>query len=161
MVNSSKRLLLYNVRIVLLMNRCYFCFATKRSPNFTRFLDRWLVCKYEMHMLSFFFLLWGNEINYLYPVLKMGKNKLVLLIEVLYSIISCIEFRTYFTYDIELNNNPNMKKNCVHKIHKLNVIYRIIYCNFWYVLFFYVSPWLISVYLKGWLKNTQDIFFYI
>lgn len=60
----------------------------------------------------------------------MGKNKLVILIEVLYSIISCIEFRTYFTYDIELKNNPNMKKNCVHKIHKLNVIYRIIYCNF-------------------------------
>lgn len=62
----------------------------------------------------------------------MGKNKQVILIEVLlqYSIISCFEFRTYFTYDIELNNNPNMKKNCVNKIHKLNVIYRIIYCNF-------------------------------
>lgn len=40
----------------------------------------------------------------------MGKKKLVILKEVLYSIISCIEFRTYFTYDIELNNNPKYEK---------------------------------------------------
>lgn len=54
----------------------------------------------------------------------MGKNKLVILIEVLYSIISCIELRTYFTHGIELNNNPNMAKIVYTKfITKLNVIY--------------------------------------
>lgn len=61
---------------------------------------------------------------YLYFFLKMGKNKLVILIEVLYFIILCIELRIYFIYGIELNNNLNMVKIVYIKfIIKLNVIY--------------------------------------
>lgn len=61
---------------------------------------------------------------YLYFFLKMGKNKLVILIEVLYFINLCIELRIYFIYGIELNNNLNMVKIVYIKfIIKLNVIY--------------------------------------